>query len=195
MAIMTDKPAPALPWLLETIRANQLVGLGEIHGSDTQHEFLRQLVSDPDFVADLVIEFGNARYQNVLDAYIGGEDIPIELLRHVWRNTTQSPINTWDDPIYARLLASVREANRAGRRLRVLAGDPPINWEEVETVEDWLAFSMNRDGHYASIVEKEVLGRGRRALLLIGGMHLLRTDTRGIGARCRAPVILTPARH
>lgn len=192
-AIVAERPAAALQWLLGAIKVNPLVGLGEMHGSASQHYLIRQLVSHPDFAADdLVIEFGNALYQDVLDAYISGEDISIERLRQVWRNTTQSPINTWEDPIYAQLLATVREANGAGGRLRVLAGDPPVDWGKVEKVEDWFAFLTNRDSHYVSVVEREVLGHGRRALLLIGGMHLLRTEPLGVGARFPHMPIIMP---
>src|SRR5262249_57667784 len=123
-----DGPTPALRWLLSAIGANRLIGLGEIHGSATQHELIRELISHPEFAADdLVIEFGNALYQDVLDAYINGEGIPVERLNRIWRDTTQSPINTWEDPIYAQLLATVREANRAGGHVRLLAGDPPTH--------------------------------------------------------------------
>src|SRR5262249_21396578 len=108
----------------------------------------------------------------------------------LWNSSTgsggirhQSPINTWDDPIYAQLLATVREANRTGGHVRVLAGDPPIDWRKVQRVEECLSFLTDRDSHYASVVETEVLGRGRRGLLLIGGMHLLRKELIGVGAR------------
>jgi hypothetical protein len=76
--------------VLERIHANRLVGLGEIHRSATEHEFIRELVSHPDFAADcLVIEFGNALYQELLDAYIGGKEVPLAELRQVWLNTRQ----------------------------------------------------------------------------------------------------------
>jgi hypothetical protein len=163
-----------------------------MHGSASQHEFIRELVSHSEFGADLVIEFANALYQDLLDAYIGGEDIPIGRLSQVWRNTTMSPINTWDAPIYAELLATVREVNRAGARLRVLAGDPPIDWGEVEKVDDWLAFTNRRDSHYISVVENGVVGGGRAALLLIGGMHLLRTAPHSVGAHFRSMPIIMP---
>lgn len=40
------------------------------------HEFLRRLVRDPRFppaFQDIVVEFGNPRYQGVMDRYIAGE--------------------------------------------------------------------------------------------------------------------------
>ena len=73
----------------------------------------------------------------------------------------------------------------------MLAGDPPIDWGKVERVEDWVAFGK-RDTHTVSVIENEVLGRGRRALLLIGGMHLLRTDPSSIGGRFREMPTIMP---
>ena len=185
-------PVEALPWLLEAVRGSSLVGLGEMHGSATEHDFVRQLVSHDGFCADLVIEFGNALYQDVLDAYIKGEDVAFEELQRVCRDTTQSPINTWDNPIYAQLLATVRDANRSGGDVRVLAGDPPIDWAKVDAVEDWLQFCASRDDHYATVVENGVLRRGRHAILFIGGMHLIRSSAGGIGRRFPTMPVIMP---
>ncbi len=175
---MVRERMPALQGVLELIHANRLVGLGEIHRSATEHEFIRELVSDPDFAADcLVIEFGNALYQELLDAYIGGEEVPPAELRQVWLNTTQSANprgDPWDAVIYPRLLATVRDLNRAGRPLRVLAGDPPVDWSKVENSDD--LWRLGRDEHYESVVQREVVSPGNRGLLLWGGMHLLRRD-------------------
>ena len=46
-------PVEALPWLLEAMRAHALVGLGEMHGSATEHHFIRELVSRDNFAAAL----------------------------------------------------------------------------------------------------------------------------------------------
>ncbi len=168
----------ALQVVLELIQTNRLVGLGEMHRSATEHEFIRELVSHPEFAADcLVIEFGNALYQELLDAYIGGEQVPPAELRQVWLNTTQSANrggDPWDAVIYPRLLATVRDVNRAGRSLRVLAGDPPVDWSKVENSDD--VWRLDRDEHYESVVQREVVSPGRRGLLLWGGMHLVRRD-------------------
>jgi hypothetical protein len=175
---MVKDRMPALEGVLELIHANQLVGLGEMHRSATEHEFIRELVSHPDFAADcLVIEFGNALYQELLDAYIGGEELPPAELRQVWLNTTQSANpsgDPWDAVIYPQLLATVRNPNRAGRPLRVLAGDPPIAWSKVENSDD--LWRIDRHEHYESVVEREVVSPGKRGLLLWGAVHLLRRD-------------------
>ena len=53
--------------------------------------FLRTPVADPRFadaVNDIVIEVANARYQEAMDRYIRGDQIPIEAVRPAWQNTT-----------------------------------------------------------------------------------------------------------
>jgi hypothetical protein len=98
-----------------------------------------------------------------------------EDLRPVWRNTTQSPLETWDSPVYERFYRTVRAINwprPAGRQLRVLLGDPPIDWPEMRTPQDVQVSFQQRDAHMASVIRHAVLGKGRRALLLAGAGHV-----------------------
>jgi hypothetical protein len=39
-------------------------------------------------VNDIVVEFGDAGYQGIIDRYIAGRDVPYDDLRHVWEDTT-----------------------------------------------------------------------------------------------------------
>lgn len=54
-------------------------------------EFLLDLLRNPALpgkVNDIAVECGNELYQSVLDRYIAGNDVPVEEVRLVWRNTT-----------------------------------------------------------------------------------------------------------
>lgn len=53
----------------------------------------------------------------------------------------------------------------------MLACDPAIDWSTVKTREDLMHF-MNRDVTIASVLEKDVLSKHRKALVLIGVAHL-----------------------
>jgi hypothetical protein len=60
------------------------------------------LIRDPRFavtVNDIVVEFGKALYQDTMDRFINGEEIPYGELRKTWENTTQAH-DVWDAPIY-----------------------------------------------------------------------------------------------
>ena len=79
-----------------------VVALGEAHGLQEEHDFLGTLLRHPDFPArvnDIVVEFGNALYQDVVDRYLAGEAVDRSELRQAWRNTTQSPLQQWDSPV------------------------------------------------------------------------------------------------
>src|SRR5579871_1416041 len=56
-----------------------------------------------------------------------------------------------------------------GKKLRVLAGDPPVDWSKAAQQSDVM---LDRDASAAAIIEKEVLSKHRKALLLFGEMHL-----------------------
>ena len=56
----------------------------------------------------------------------------------------------------------------------MLLGDPPLDWSKIRTKDDYAPWT-DRDGHYASVVEREVLGKGHRALMIAGEYHVMKT--------------------
>lgn len=163
--------------ILAAYQSHSIVALGEVHGYDPISKSTLTLIRDPRFarvVDDIVVEFGNARYQSLIDRYVNGAEISEAGLRKVWRDTT-IPTGIWDLPIYERLYSTVRAVNQRlpqKRRLRVLLGDPPIDWSAVRTKADLMVWVSRRDSYPAELVEREVLRRGRRALLLYGAWHI-----------------------
>jgi hypothetical protein len=172
-------PVQGILKLFETYR---IVMFGEIHECRQEYELLRRLVGAPGFgerVNDIVMEFGNARYQDVVDRYISGENVPIEEVQGAWRDGVGSmgPVS----PVYGEFYAAIRAANLKlprERRIRVLLGDPPIDWSKVRSREDIGYFLPFRDEFYASVVRYQVLARGRRALLIMGEGHFRRNGGR-----------------
>jgi len=175
-----DEPRPtkAVEGLIELFDHFPIVALGEMHWNRTQHDFIVSLIEHPTFpdkVNDIVVEFGSARYQNIMDKYIAGETVPHTELRQAWRNTTQ-PTMVWDVKLYERFFATVRAVNQKlpkAKKVRVLLGDPPIDWDGAKSSSDVAPF-LARDDHFASVTEKEVLSKGRKALLIAGSFHLFR---------------------
>jgi hypothetical protein len=90
-------PRPAVPAepvgaILDAFRTHALVALGDEHGSEQGSAFRMALIRDARFasvVNDIVVEFGNARYQGLMDRFVRGEDVKPEELRRVWQDTTQ----------------------------------------------------------------------------------------------------------
>ena len=166
--------------IVNAFRTHSIVALGEgQHWNLQAHAFRMSLIRDPRLpktVSDIVVEFGDARYQHVIDRYVAGDDVPYDQLRHVWEDTTMA--NTvFDLPIYEEFFRAVRDANRslpAGQRLRVWLGDPPIDWATISNSEQILELMYARDAFAADLVRKEVLAKHRRALLLYADGHLFR---------------------
>jgi len=61
-------------------------------------------------------------------------------------------------------------------QIRVLLGDPPIDWSNVHSVEDHLHWLRERDSYPANIIRQEVFAKQRRALVVYGDGHLWRND-------------------
>jgi len=171
-------PIEPVTGILEMFKTHEVVALSEgNHGNEQGHAFRLALIRDPRFSAavnDIVVEFGNAHYQGVIDRFVQGEPVADDELRKVWQDTTQrGPV--WDRPIYEAFYRAVREVNATlpvERRLRVLLGDPPLDWASPQG-----SGPARTDDFPASVIQREVLARKRRALVIFGGMHLLRKRT------------------
>lgn len=159
--------------ILEAFTTHRLVALGAADGLQNHYDVLGLLLADPrlpQVVDDIIVEWGNPLYQDTIDAFIAGQPVADAELRPVWRNTTQSPLETWDAPVYEQFYRLVRAVNwplPARKQIRVLAGDSPIDWAKITTASR-LRTIPPRDAFVASLVDKQVLAKGRRALLCYG---------------------------
>jgi hypothetical protein len=96
------------------------------------------------------------------------------------RDSLYSPFGAWEAPVTERLLAEVRNANRRlepEKRLRVIVTGPPIDWTRITTGADHDRFREAygpEKPHLAAAVEREVLAKGRRALVFAARERLLR---------------------
>ena len=151
----------ALDSVLRAWDDHQIVAIAEGHRIAEPMRFFEALI-------------GHARFPE-----IGADVVPAEL-RKVWGDTTV--VNgPWDAPIYAGFLRAVRDRNASlpeRRCVRVLACDPPIDWTRVSTIADAAEY-LARDEYCAALVEREVIARGRRALLVMGDAHVARRSITG----------------
>jgi hypothetical protein len=161
--------------LLSVFDRVDVIAIGESHGSKASSDLRLRLIRHPDFprkVRVIVVEFGNSLYQPILDRYINGENVPLTDVEQVWTKTTQS---AWVSSAYAEFYAAVREVNRKlppGRRLRIIAGDPPIDWSKVRTKEDIRPFLNQRS--FPVSLNRIAVSPGEKALVIYGSAHLRR---------------------
>lgn len=181
------KPIPSEPIasVVNAFRTHDIVTLsaGVGHGDQRGRDFELNLLRNRDLalaIDDIVVESGSARYQDAMDSYVRGDDVPVHTLRKIWDDTTQQqvPGPMWDGDVPA-LYRAVRDTNRglpSGHQLRVLLGDPPIEWERVHTGADFGRWMEQRDSYPADLIRREVLAKRRRALVLYGSGHLQRKN-------------------
>jgi hypothetical protein len=180
-------PQPAIPTLLDALRRFPLVAVAELHFLQEWHDLMHALLFHPALppsLTDIAVEFGNAQYQDLADRFIL-DDQPVAKadLAQIWR------FQGWDAPVYEEFLRTVRAVNwmrPRERRIRVLLGAPPCDVPAVRSAADaafrrWWQSPI--DAYFAALVEREVLQKGRRALLVAGGGHL----GRGINADRNVP--------
>jgi hypothetical protein len=79
-------PAEPISAILDAFKAHQAVALDEgNHGNLQGHAFRLALIRDPRFAAtvnDIAVEFGNSRYQDVMDQFVRSEDVPYDSLHY-----------------------------------------------------------------------------------------------------------------
>ncbi len=73
------KPLNATAAVLRAFDSHDIVMFGEAHGCKQEYEWLDELVGTPEFadrMDDIVVEFGNSLYQELVDGYVAGDDVP-----------------------------------------------------------------------------------------------------------------------
>lgn len=171
-------PVEPVTAIVEAFRTHDIVALSDAHGNRQSQLFLEALVRDPRLPTvanDIVWESGNARFQDRVDRFVRGEPVAEAALREVWTETTIAN----EIPVDETFLHTVREVNSKlppKQQIRVLLGDPPIDWSTVRTREDhsrWLAMRVT---YPAALVQIEVLAKQRRALVVYGQLHFQRQN-------------------
>ena len=176
----TAQPAPAarpaIDGIFEAFQTHPLVGLGEHHSVAQELEFYNTLVRDPRFAAEVgnvVVEFGGAAHQDIIDRYVNGDEVPYTELRKVWTDTVGwLPVVTRIG--YPAFFAQVRETNLAlppAKRIHVWLGEPVIHWENLKSQADWKLLDRTRDSHPAALIERQILARNKKALIIYGAGH------------------------
>ncbi len=180
------KPGYAEKTLLAAFDKFEVVGMGAAHGNKDLDDFILHLIRSPAFpsrINVIAVECGNALYQPTLDRYIAGSDIPLSEVRKVWRDTTQTMcgLSGFYDEFFP-LVRRINQALPAEKKLRVLACDSPIDWSKIKSRADYGRgqFLRGRDVSIASAMEKEVLSKHLKALMLFGTAHLYHLGDTGV---------------
>lgn len=169
------QPEDAIRATIAAFDTFRVVAIGDLHNTRDLNDFVLSLVRHPAFpdaVNDIVVEGNNSLLQSTLDRYIAGEDLPIADARRLWRENTVAGGGT---DFQAQLFQLIRRINQKlppAKRLRVLAGEPPVDWSTVTPEIYQRQVLEQRYEHIATVIEKEVLAKNRKALMFYGGAHV-----------------------
>jgi hypothetical protein len=172
-------------FVLAALDQHPMVGLGDDHMGLEFYEFLDLLLSNPRLpgkVNDIVVEFGNPRYQLAIDRYVvEGAEVPRKDREGAWQYAAEG----WyvaNSPVYEHFFDSVRALNQKlplEKRIRIVLGDAAIDFQEFidkptllmnfararETPNDPREISL---GNSVNVV----LDKGHRGLVICGNGHL-----------------------
>jgi hypothetical protein len=179
---------PAIDGVFAAFAAHPLVGIGDSHGLAQELDFYAAIVRDPRFaqqVGNVVVEFGAAAHQDIIDRYVNGEDLPYTEVRKVWSNTVGAiPLN--GSIGFMNFYAQVRATNLAlppEQRIKVWLGEPPIDWSKVTTNAEFQPFLAQRNSYPADLILNNVLAKNKKALVIYGNAHLAREKPKGVVLR------------
>jgi hypothetical protein len=79
------------------------------------------------------------------------------------------------------LVRALNQKRPPGKRLRVLAPAPAVDWDQIKGVEDLMKLHYDSESSAASVLEKEVLAKHRKALMLFGTFHLMHGAPDAVG--------------
>lgn len=179
MVTHTVKFVNAEDYLIKTFRKCNIIGLGEgVHHLENSHQFFKK-VFDNEIIQKtiniVIVEFANANYQDILDRYIFGEEVYIDELRQIWRESTQSIGGFGEAIIYFELLKKIRSVNftlPANKKIRVLGGDPPINWKTIKSLDDYNKSNCQRDIYPAGLAIEYGIKQSMKVLVIYAEYHI-----------------------
>lgn len=177
----TPTPVPPVPVepitaIVDAFQTHEIVAISDPHGNVQLQTFLLSLIHDARFSAavdDIIVETLSARYQDAIDRFVRGDDVARDVLRKAWEDHTV-PGNGAQVEGMLSAVKAINASLGSGKRVRVLAGDPPIDWDNVITAQDHRRWIELRDSYPADLIRRQVLDRGRRALVIYGQGHLQR---------------------
>lgn len=166
-------------YIIQTFQNCNIIGLGEGgHHLENSHHFFQKMFDNKkiqEIINIVIVEFANTDYQDILDRYILGEEVPINELRKVWRESTQSVGRFGEATIYFELLEKIRTVNLSlseNNKIRVLGGDPPIDWKAVNSLEDYNKSNSQRDIYPAELAIEYGINRSMKVLVIYAEYHI-----------------------
>jgi hypothetical protein len=173
----------AIEYIVQAFNNYNIIGLGEgEHHLKDSHIFFHKMLDNKkiqEIIDVIIVEFANVAYQDILDKYIFGEEVDIKELRKIWRESTQSIGRFGEALIYFELLKKIRDVNAAlpkNKKIRVVGGDPFIDWQSIKTREDYLKIIAARDTLPAELAIDYGIKQSKKVLLIYSEFHFVKIN-------------------
>jgi len=172
---LVENLQPAEEAIVKLFNSHQIVALGDAHFYDEVMIFITQLVTTNTFAnktQHLVVEFGNAQYQKLLDDYLSGGDVSKDEIKKIWRETLF--FTAWTPNVYADFFHKVRIFNQgrtSDKQLKITLAEAPFSWKDLSSEEEWRAIANNKVSGFSSTIERRV--KNENTLFIFGAFHVI----------------------
>ncbi|MDV6253046.1 hypothetical protein [Vibrio sp. EA2] len=162
--------------IMQAFEKHNLVAIGDYHWNDAFVRYATELVSKPEFseqVNHIVVEFGNAKYQSVLDDYLVGGEVSEEQLNTMLRGSLY--FMAWMPDVYRDFFKAIKQRNEAlpeGQKIHVHLAEAPFDWNSMQDVNVWKQAAKNKTDHFYQVASERIKNK-EKALMIFGAFHLV----------------------
>jgi len=174
---LTQQAKQADEAILNAFENHDLVAVGDYHWNEAFLVYLTDLVKSESFsekVQHIIVEFGNAKHQSVLNRYLKGEDVSNSEIELVWRDSLY--FTAWMPEVYKNFFSEIRLKNTKlaeHKKIKVTLAEPSFDWYSDTVSEQWQQAAKTKvDGFYS--VAEQAIKSGNKSLMIFGAFHLLR---------------------
>ncbi|GAB3481902.1 hypothetical protein [Marinomonas epiphytica] len=167
---------PAYDALIEKASQHQLVAIGDAHFHDELMSFVTSLVIRKSFheqIQHIIVEFGNSRYQSLLDDYLLGKPVSDQDIKQVWQDALY--FTAWAPKVYSDFFKQIRSFNQHQKKadkIRVTLAEASFDWREIESSKEWQMLAKSKVTGYVNTINGS-LRKNEKALLIFGAFHTI----------------------
>ncbi len=173
---VVEQAKPADTAILKAFEQHNFVGIGDYHWNDAFLRYATELISTSVFsdqVRHVVVEFGNSKYQPVLDKYLAGGEVSEAQLISVLRGSIY--FMPWMPDAYVNFFKAIKARNEVlpeDRKIQVHLAEAAFDWDAMTSEKVWKKASNNKTNHFYQIAAERIKNN-EKALLIFGAFHLV----------------------
>ncbi|PAJ75449.1 hypothetical protein CJF42_04740 [Pseudoalteromonas sp. NBT06-2] len=163
--------------ILNAFENHDLVAVGDYHWNEAFLVYLTDLVRSDSFsekVQHIIVEFGNAKHQSVLNRYLLGEDVSNSEVELIWRDSLY--FTAWMPEVYKNFFAQIRLKNimlPEHKKIKVTLAETSFDWYSDTVSQQWQQAAKTKVNGFYSVAEQAIKS-GNKSLMIFGAFHLLR---------------------